>query len=589
MKINFRSLAMAALCFQSVITAPAQTLSEDEKLQAFFKSYLEQHFQQQPMEATALGDHRFDERLDDISPAARARWQALVQQTAGALPTAVDYQKLSRDGQIDFEIFQHDLEAQLWETANLHPFEEDPRTYGGYLSDSVYALLTQSTLPKETNISNCLARMAEFPRVIAEAERSLTRPSKPILETAILQNQGAIDFYKSDIFNYTGNTPQQEQLAAAATNVASELTDYQKFLEGPLRARAEDNWRLGREKFDRKFELETDAGITAEENFTNAQAEFARVRDQLYVVARQLWPICFPNRNLPPDDAAGRREVINEVVGSVNQDHSSASNLVADARETVASIKKFIRERNYLQLPDPDHCAVIEMPEFRRGNSLAYLDNAPPLDPKAESFYAVSPPPADWTPPQANSYLEEYNRYMLKILTIHEAYPGHYVQFEYASHQPSLIRRVLQSGPYVEGWAVYGEITMLNEGFGEGDLRLRLMQLKFYLRAVANSMLDYQMHCTQMTDDEAMKFLTEDAFQSEGEAKLKVIRAKQSSVQLSTYFVGRMAHYRLHQAIERELGDRFNLARYHEAVLVQGAVPVKYLPELVRRRLSASN
>jgi len=589
MKINFRSLAMAALCFQSVITAPAQTLSEDEKLQAFFKSYLEQHFQQQPMEATALGDHRFDERLDDISPAARDRWQALVQQTAGALPTAVDYQKLSRDGQIDFEIFQHDLEAQLWETANLHPFEEDPRTYGGYLSDSVYALLTQSTLPKETNISNCLARMAEFPRVIAEAERSLTRPSKPILETAILQNQGAIDFYKSDIFNYTGNTPQQEQLAAAATNVASELTDYQKFLEGPLRARAEDNWRLGREKFDRKFELETDAGITAEENFTNAQAEFARVRDQLYVVARQLWPICFPNRNLPPDDAAGRREVINEVVGSVNQDHSSASNLVADARETVASIKKFIRERNYLQLPDPDHCAVIEMPEFRRGNSLAYLDNAPPLDPKAESFYAVSPPPADWTPPQANSYLEEYNRYMLKILTIHEAYPGHYVQFEYASHQPSLIRRVLQSGPYVEGWAVYGEITMLNEGFGEGDLRLRLMQLKFYLRAVANSMLDYQMHCTQMTDDEAMKFLTEDAFQSEGEAKLKVIRAKQSSVQLSTYFVGRMAHYRLHQAIERELGDRFNLARYHEAVLVQGAVPVKYLPELVRRRLSASN
>ena len=589
MKINFRSLAMAALCFQSVITAPAQTLSEDEKLQAFFKSYLEQHFQQQPMEATALGDHRFDERLDDISPAARARWQALVQQTAGALPTAVDYQKLSRDGQIDFEIFQHDLDAQLWETANLHPFEEDPRTYGGYLSDSVYALLTQSTLPKETNISNCLARMAEFPRVIAEAERSLTRPSKPILETAILQNQGAIDFYKSDIFNYTGNTPQQEQLAAAATNVASELTDYQKFLEGPLRARAEDNWRLGREKFDRKFELETDAGITAEENFTNAQAEFARVRDQLYVVARQLWPICFPNRNLPPDDAAGRREVINEVVGSVNQDHSSASNLVADARETVASIKKFIRERNYLQLPDPDHCAVIEMPEFRRGNSLAYLDNAPPLDPKAESFYAVSPPPADWTPPQANSYLEEYNRYMLKILTIHEAYPGHYVQFEYASHQPSLIRRVLQSGPYVEGWAVYGEITMLTEGFGEGDLRLRLMQLKFYLRAVANSMLDYQMHCTQMTDDEAMKFLTEDAFQSEGEAKLKVIRAKQSSVQLSTYFVGRMAHYRLHQAIERELGDRFNLARYHEAVLVQGAVPVKYLPELVRRRLSASN
>ncbi|HXS67228.1 MAG TPA: DUF885 family protein, partial [Candidatus Polarisedimenticolia bacterium] len=223
-----------------------------------------------------------------------------------------------------------------------------------------------------------------------------------------------------------------------------------------------------------------------------------------------------------------------------------------------------------------------------RGNSLAYLDNAPPLDPKAPSVYAVSPPPADWSPAEIRSFLEEYNSHMLKILTIHEAYPGHYVQLEYANRNPSLIRRVFQSGPYVEGWAVYGEVTMLNEGFGGGDLRLRLMQLKFYLRAVANSILDYQMHCTKMTDAEAMKFLTEDAFQSEGEAKLKIIRAKQSAVQLSTYFVGRMAHYNLHQAIQRELGDKFNLARYHAAVLASGSIPPKYLPEVVRRNLGMS-
>jgi uncharacterized protein (DUF885 family) len=239
-----------------------------------------------------------------------------------------------------------------------------------------------------------------------------------------------------------------------------------------------------------------------------------------------------------------------------------------------------------LQLPEPDHCDVIEMPEFRRGNSLAYLDNAPPLDPLAKSFYAVSPPPADWTPAQVKSFLEEYNRFMLQVLTIHEAYPGHYVQLAYANKNPSLIRRVLQSGSYVEGWAVYGEVTMLNEGYGDGDLRLRLMQLKFYLRAVANSILDYQMHCTKMSDDDAMKFLTTEAFQSEGEAKLKIIRAKQSSVQLSTYFVGRMAHFRLHQQIERELGDKFDLARYHEAVLSTASVPPEYLPELVHRRLA---
>jgi uncharacterized protein (DUF885 family) len=200
--------------------------------------------------------------------------------------------------------------------------------------------------------------------------------------------------------------------------------------------------------------------------------------------------------------------------------------------------------------------------------------------------YAVSPPPADWSADRVRSFLEEYNQHMLQILTIHEAYPGHYVQLEYSNRSRSLIRKILQSGAMIEGWAVYGEQTMLDQGYGDGDLRLRLMQLKFYLRAVVNAILDHQMHCTQMTDDEAMKLLVGGAFQSEGEARLKIIRAKQSSTQLSTYFVGRMAHYRMRTQVERELGDKFELGRYHEAVLDHGSVPMKYLPELVRARLN---
>jgi uncharacterized protein (DUF885 family) len=174
---------------------------------------------------------------------------------------------------------------------------------------------------------------------------------------------------------------------------------------------------------------------------------------------------------------------------------------------------------------------------------------------------------------------------MLQVLTIHEAYPGHYVQLEYSNRSRSLVRRILQSGAFVEGWAVYTEQMMLDQGYGDGDLRIRLMQLKFYLRAVVNAILDHKMHCTAMTDDEALKLLTEGAFQSEGEARLKIFRAKQSSTQLSTYFVGRMAHYRLRQQMQRELGDQFDLGRYHEAVISHGSVPTKYLPELVRERL----
>jgi uncharacterized protein (DUF885 family) len=587
--ISFRPFTarsvFTALLLSLLAVVPLRAQTADTQLENFFKDYLDSYFRQQPLAATQLGDHRFDDQLEDLSPSSREGWLSFTRSTLRALPRKVDYKALSRAGQIDFEIFRHDLETTLWLADNTRPFEDDPRTYGGYINDSIYTLFSQSTLPKETNIRNALARMAKIPDVIRAAQATLKHPPRPILETAIRQNRGAIAFYQKDLFDLVGETPQLAALKAAAAPIAAQLQAYQKFLEGELMARATGDWRLGKKRFARKLELVLDAGFTAEQVSADAEAEFTRVNRDLYVVARQLWSRYFPKTALPPDDVAGRRETIAQVVAKVSLEHGAPDELVGDARATVDRIKTFIRERDILRLPDPDRCQVIEMPEFKRGNSLAYMESAPPLEPAAVSIYAVSPPPADWSPEKAKTFLEEYNQHMLQVLTIHEAYPGHYVQLEYANRTRSQIRRVFQSGAFVEGWAVYTEQTMLDEGYGEGDLRLRLMQLKFYLRAVANAILDQRMHCTPMTDDEAFKFLTEGAFQSEGEARLKIIRAKQSSTQLSTYFVGRMAHYRLRQEIERELGERFELGRYHEAVIAHGSIPTKYLPELVRSRL----
>jgi uncharacterized protein (DUF885 family) len=569
----------------SLITTTRAGATEDAQLESFFRRYLTARFQMQPTEASRLGDHRFDHQLDDLSPAARNGWVTFARQTLTELPRQVDYKSLSRDGQIDFEIFQHDLAAQLWLAKNTRPFEEDPRTYGNYLSDSLYVLLTQSTRPKETNIANVIARLSQMPRIIATARATLKHPPRPVLETAIRQNRGAISFYESELFQLAGETPQLEALKAAAAPLVPLLKDYQQFLETELRPRATDNWRLGQKRFSRKLDYELFSGQTAAQVLADAEAEFTRVQNELYLISRQLWSRYHPQVVLPPSDAAGRRETIARVTAAVSQEHGRPEDLLTDARATVDQIKNFIRATDFLRLPEPDRCAIIEMPEFRRGNSLAYLENAPPLDPEAASYYAVSPPPADWDAARVKSFLEEYNRHMLQILTIHEAYPGHYVQLEYANRKPALLRRVLPSGPFIEGWAVYTEQTMLDQGYGHGDLALRLMQLKFYLRAVVNAILDHKMHCTQMTDAEALQLLTEQAFQSEGEARLKIIRAKQSSTQLSTYFVGRMAHHRTRQLLQRELGSQFDLGRYHEAVLAHGSVPLKYLPELVRTRL----
>ena len=576
-------LALLALCGSGLLPADAQT--EDTKLQAFFKTYLDEWFTQQPMAGTEMGDHRFDNRLEDLSPAARHAWLEQTRRVLAELPRKITYAKLSRPSQIDYEILRHSLQTDEWLTENLHPFEQDPRVYNGYINDSVYLLLTQSSLPQETNIANCIARMAQIPSIVAAARENLKDPPRPHTETAIRQNRGAIGFYEHDIFDFAGPTPQLAALKAAAAPVVSCLKEYQTFLEKDLLPRANGQWRIGARKFARKLDLELDAAVSADQVMSDAQAEFTRVKRDMYVVARQLWSHYFARQPLPPDDEDGRRTTVQRVLEAVSKEHCRPEELTHEMQQRVASLKQFISANDILKLPEPDHCQVIEMPEFKRGNSTAYMEAPAPLDPNGTGHLAVSPPPKDWDEQRVNSYLEEYNSRMLDILAIHEGYPGHSVQLEYMNRNPSLIRRVLQSGVYIEGWAVYTEQMMLDQGYGNGDLALRLNQLKFYLRAVANTILDHQMHCSNLTDEDALKFLMQDCFQSEGEAKLKIIRAKQSSCQLSTYFVGRMAHYRLRQQIEREMGDKFNLARYHEAVLEPGAVPVKYLPELVRARL----
>jgi uncharacterized protein (DUF885 family) len=560
---------------------PAAT-AEDMRLANLFQSYLEQEFQRHPLFATQQGNHEFDDRLDDLSPSARKKNAESTRAMLSTLGKELDYRKLSRNGQIDHEIWSQALQYNLWSVENDNRFEFDPRVYGEYISDSVFILFTQSTLPRERNVQNAAKRIAFIPRIVAAAKDSLKNPPPVLTEIAIKRNLGAISFYEKEIYAFAGETPGSEPLATPCKEAVKALRDYQHWLESDLLPRSKGEWRLGKERFARKLGLELDAGLSADEVVKLAEAEADRVEREMYYVAKQLWSKLFPDKPVPPDDAEGRRGTIRKVLDELGKDHGKPEDLVADARKTVERIKTFIREKRILALPDPDNCRVIEMPEFQRGFSAAYLNPAPPLDPKADSLYAVAPPPKDWSPARVETFLREYNSAMLQILTIHEAYPGHYVQLAYANRCPSLLRKILYSGVFAEGWAVYTEQMMLDQGYGAGDLSLRLHQLKFYQRAVINAILDNKMHCANMSDEEALKLLVDRGFQTEGEAVAKIQRAKQSSTQLSTYFVGRTAFYRLRQDVQRKRGDAFDLAKYHEEVLSHGTLPVKYLPELVK-------
>ncbi len=563
---------LATLCL--MLSAPAD-------LEQTFQTYLNEEFKLHPTYATAMGNHDYDDQMDDLSNEFHEKQVERLKSTIARVE-AMDSQQWNAATRIDHKIWLHSLKQRLWQHEHDNRFVNDPRVYIEYASGSVYTLLTQSTLPRERNVANAAKRIGFVPNIIEAAKANLRNPAKILTEVAIAQTSGAIAFYEKDIYAISGELAATSELRKPCEAAVAALKEYQRFLKEDLLSKSNGEWRLGRKKFAEKLELELQAGLSADEVLQEAESEAARVERELYVIAKQLWFKQFPNAPLPADDAAGRRRVVAEVLAKIGEDRSTPETLLADTKKTVDGIRTFIRDRQIITLPEPDRCEIIEMPEFQRGYSVAYMNNAPPLDPNARSFYAVSPPLPQWSKEVGDALLKEYNHKMLQILTIHEAYPGHYVQIEYANRNPSLVRKVLADGTFIEGWAVYTEQMMLDQGYGNGDLALRTQQLKFYLRAVLNAILDHKMHCTGMTDDEAKELLMVRGFQTEGEALGKIQRAKQQSGQLSTYFVGRTAFYRVRQKIQRERGDKFDLGKFHEAVLSHGSVPVVYLPELVK-------
>lgn len=554
----------------------------DIELRTIFRDWLDEECKRHPVFSSQQGNREFDGLMDDLTPEARQADRDRDANTLTSLKQFAGTKSLTRNSAIDLEIWQSFLQYRLWQAANSDDFANDPRIYLIYCSDSVFGLFTQSTLPKHRNIANATTRIAAIPKVIEAAKRSIKNPPKELTEVAIKRTDGAISFYEKDIFAIADESPQVSSLSTPARQAAVALREYKRFLEEEVLPRSTGEWRIGKAKFSEKLAMELDAGLTAQQVIDIADAESTRVELEMYYVAKQLWHTTCKLEPLPPDDPDGRRETIRRVLKELGKDHGSSHSLVDDAKSTVHKIKEFISRKNILTLPNPDQCSIILMPEFQRGFSLAYLNPAPPLDASAKSLYAIAPPPEDWPEERKEALLQEYNSAMLQVLTIHEAYPGHYVQLDYGNRHESLIRKVLYSGVFAEGWAVYTEQMMLDEGYGNGDLSLRLHQLKFYMRAVLNAILDHRMHCDGMTDEEAMALLVDRGFQTTGEAAGKVLRAKQSSCQLSTYFVGRTAFYQLRQQVQRKRGDQFRIGKFHEEVLSHGTIPVKYLSELIQ-------
>jgi uncharacterized protein (DUF885 family) len=314
---------------------------------------------------------------------------------------------------------------------------------------------------------------------------------------------------------------------------------------------------------------------------SRAEAEIVRTRSEMYAVARQALAGRPDAPALPDEPTPDQQQAaIAAALALASAERPAPDGIVDYARATLAETTAFVRAKDFVSMPD-EPLEIIVMPVFQRGVAVAYCDSPGPLDKGQRTFYAVSPIPTDWTEAQVDSFLREYNRRSIANLTIHEAMPGHYLQIAHSNRYPSVLRAMLGSGPFIEGWAVYAERVMREQGFRGDDPLMKLVQLKWYLRAVTNAIMDSAIHVDGMTRDEAMKLMTQTGFQEEREAAGKWVRAQLSSAQLSTYFVGYQEHADMRAAAERRMGERFDLKRYHDEVLSYGSPPVRFVRELL--------
>jgi uncharacterized protein (DUF885 family) len=301
----------------------------------------------------------------------------------------------------------------------------------------------------------------------------------------------------------------------------------------------------------------------------------------MYEVAKIIYVAKHPFTSFPDEpDEPYKQAIIRAALEEAYKKLPPRDGMVDVAREQLQQAIDFVVERNIVTMPE-DPIEIIIMPEFQRGVTVAYLDPPGPLDHGQSAFYAVAPLPTDWTNEQVESFLREYNMLSIQDLTIHEGVPGHYLQLALSNRYPSTLRRVFWSGPFVEGWAVYAEKMMIAEGYMNHDPLMKLINLKWYLRAVTNAIIDSAIHVDGMTREAAMKLMIEGGFQEEREAAGKWVRAQLTSAQLSTYFVGYQEHLELRTTMENLWGDEFTLRRYHDQVLSYGSPPVRFVRALM--------
>ncbi|MBB1267833.1 DUF885 domain-containing protein [Shewanella sp. SR44-3] len=558
----------------------SQTAAEKLDFSGFSEQFIDALWTLSPTWALYSGKHVNDGHLEIPNEASRSATLAFVSKQQGLL-TQFDRTSLSPSDLIDYELVSNLLGSMKWEVERFKSWQWDPSSYN--VSGGFAQLINEEFAPMDERLVSVLARMEHVPAYYQAAQANIETPTLEHTQLAIMQNQGAFSVFSDELLaKAMASSLSDEDKSLFKTRFDTSVAAIKQHiqwlteLEKSLTPETARSFRIGETLYEEKFAFDIQSGMTAKQLYYKALDDKNNVQAEMTKITDKIW-----SKHMNTPKPVDSNEAIKQLIDTLSSKHVSRDKFVDEVRAQIPELIKFVNDKDLLTLDPNKPLVVRETPEYMRGFAGASISAPGPYEQEANTYYNVTPLDG-MSDESAESYLREYNHWILQVLNIHEAIPGHYTQLVYSNQSPSLIKSLFGNGAMVEGWAVYTERMMLEQGYGDFEPEMWLMYYKWNLRVIANTILDYSIQVKGMTEKEAIAFMTQEAFQQQAEAEGKWRRATLSQVQLTSYYAGFREIYDLREALAQSQGETFELKQFHEQFLSYGSAPVKYIKQLMQ-------
>jgi len=571
--VSIIAITLLFSCNKSTKTNTDKAL--DQKFDKYKEGFVTSLWKINPGWASGVGYHKLDSVL--VVPDANET-KVQLDFTNAQLDSLKQYdiESLSDNNKTDFQMIKNQLEAAIFSINELKSSEWNPSEYN--VCGAFAEILNGSYDSLEVRLRAFNIKMNNIPAYYEAAKKNIKNPTIEHTDLAIAQNIGGSTVFEADLNDALAKSKlsaaEKKEMQDKAKVSIKAIKDYADWLQN-LPNKTPRSFRLGADLYAKKFNFDIQSSYTADEIYKIAVDHKNDLHDKMFVIADKLWKKYKGNAPKPDD----KLDLIKQVIDKISLQHTTPEKFQSEIEKQIPELTAYVKDKDLLYIDPSKPLVVRKEPAYMAGVAGASISAPGPYDKNANTYYNVGSM-SGWTAENAESYLREYNDYILQILNIHEAIPGHYTQLVYSNQSPSIIKSILGNGAMIEGWAVYAEKMMLESGYKNSD-EMWLMYYKWNLRTTCNTILDNSVHTKEMSKEEAMRLLTREAFQQQAEAEGKWKRVTLSQVQLCSYFTGYTEIYNLREELKKKEGDKFNLKKFHEKFLSFGSAPVKYIKELM--------